>query len=67
MSAQGEERGLEGKMDGLGLVAAGEGEAGGEVTEVRVMAMVTVEDAEGSSTGYVAGWAASLYGAVRYQ
>ena len=37
VSAQGEERGLEGKMDGLGLVAAGEGEAGGEVTEVRVI------------------------------
>ena len=38
-------------MDGMGLVAAGEEEAGGEVTEVRVMAMVTVEDEGGSSTG----------------
>ena len=60
MSAQGEERGLEGKMDGMGLVAAGEEEAGGEVTEVRVMAMVTVEDEGGSSTGYAAGRAARL-------
>ena len=50
-------------MDGMGLVAAGEEEAGGEVTEVtevRVMAMVTVEDEGGSSTGYAAGRAARL-------